>query len=121
MRINPLSERAENFLIAPIAIPLAIVIVPAVLVALAINWPYSRWRHWLWTRREARGAHPWFAWRPVKLDGFYYDRKDAFVWLEQVDRRVIGGDAWAYRFPGELDRWERRDAARALPAAEGEK
>lgn len=115
MRIAPFSERTQLILLSPIIVP----VTAAAIVVFAPVVPFL----WLWNRLESihrkkwqeRGRHSWFAWRPVKLSGFYFNRADRFVWLEIVERDKLH-EGWAYRFPGELDRWESRaNDAKAHP------
>lgn len=47
----------------------------------------------------------WFAWRPVKVEGFK-DRRPEWVWLEIVQRRAIvnqGEPVWVYRSLDHID------------------
>jgi hypothetical protein len=95
----------------PIIAPLAVIAIAMFLLAAPILWPISKLRDLIGERRKAKGWHRWFAWRPVKLPGFYFDRDDSFVWLETIDRKWLGG--WSYRFPDELDFWERREVLKS--------
>lgn len=78
------SERAQMIMIAPIAIPAALILAPAVLTGVGIHWllmklfpaPSLEW-------------HSWFAWRPVPL-GHWADHvgnRGGWAWLETVERR----------------------------------
>lgn len=83
MRWQPPSERVQFALASPLVIPaavfLAAVILPLVPLFIASDW---------WTRRQiAKGWHRWFAWRPVRFDGFWYDMPSQWMWLETVERR----------------------------------
>lgn len=85
MKWHSPSERTQNILIAPIAVPLALVaaaiILPAIGVDRLISAMLKPFRAGLeWSR--------WFAWRPVQT-GDIWDDDRRWVWLETVERRNI--------------------------------
>lgn len=108
MRFAPISERAQTVLLLPIIVPLVVAATVMFLCVAPIAYPLNKAMQWVECRRKAKGPHQWFAWRPVKMSGFYYDRPTDFAWLETVERTWNSG--WSYRYPGELDIWERKEA-----------
>ncbi len=40
-----------------------------------------------WTRISKTEWHPWFAWRPVVVDGLNIYTRRHWVWLEKVERK----------------------------------
>lgn len=51
-----------------------------------------------WRTTDLFEWHPWFAWRPVYLEG----KPNDYVWLERLERKYYGdglGGHWAYRLP----------------------
>ena len=109
MRMAPLSERSQMLLLSPIIVPVCVAGFVAFVVIGPLAWALSKVSEVINEKRRMRGRHLWFAWRPVWLNGFYYDRGDKLVWLETIERRFSG--AWFYNFPGELDKWERQEVA----------
>lgn len=96
------SERTQLIILSPVLIPCAAFIIAAALPVFAIEWLYRRygpprlkWRHW-------------FAWRPVKCEGFFYDQPNKWVWLETVERRGGIFDDCEYRIIGWGDEAEAR-------------
>lgn len=84
MKIRPLSDRAQFWLLSPIVIPLGT-------IAFVTMYPCFKLAEWNNDRLERRGYHNWFAWRPVRhFNGTHY------MWLETVQRRR-GGSHWFYR------------------------
>lgn len=111
MRFRPLTDREQTILAMPIIVPMVVFMAPFVCAAAPFAWSLHKFISWNYDRRRAKGWHRWFAWHPVWLSGFYYNRKDCYAWLEPVDRKWNGG--WDYRHPNELDRWEQRAALAA--------
>lgn len=75
--------------------PVLIVIVPIAFVALSPLMLLSLWEKYF---PRQHGWKTWFAWRPVKVDGFYYNEESRWVWLEKVER-TFGYDNREYRLP----------------------
>ncbi|ASK88499.1 hypothetical protein SPHFLASMR4Y_01752 [Sphingorhabdus sp. SMR4y] len=94
-------------LLSPVLIPCAAAMLVAVATLGPFVWLTYRANEIYEIRQKRKGLHKWFAWRPVRLKGFWFDRKDSFVWLETVEREYQLG--WVYRFVGEKDFYQRRD------------
>jgi len=109
MRFSPPSQKMQTVLLLPIIIPVVVCVVPIAVCVAPIAYPLSKFLQWVERRRKAKGKHRWFAWHPVEMHGFYYDRKTDYAWLEYVDRTWRNG--WDYCYPDELNRWERYDQA----------
>ena len=87
------SDRTQMILLSPIAIPLAIIVVPAIFALVGLAW---LWENVLF---PAHGWRPWFAWRPVRLDQWPTE----WAWLERVEKRRIGNVGNIYRALAEQD------------------
>jgi len=89
------SDRTQMWLVAPVAVPLAILALPAILFYVAGTWITGK-------LRPSFEWHPWFAWRPVPLDGWWshVGRRGSWAWLTTVERRARPYD-WPteYRLP----------------------
>lgn len=102
---NPPSERTVNILVAPIAIPCAILLGAIILPLFPIFWAWEKWDRY----RFRKPWHRWFAWRPVKT-GAWYDKGRRWVWLEMIERvrdQHASDNGWLYRAtPTPTDREE---------------
>lgn len=94
MRWKAPSERTQTILLMPILAPVTVVALvafgPPIAVMLGLDWLRNRYgppRKTTW--------YPWFAWRPVRCDGFFYDQPDRWVWFETIQRHPRG----KYRMP----------------------
>ena len=85
--MNPLSERTQLILLPPIIVPVMVVAAPPLFAMGCLLWAFSKWDDY----RSRKSWHQWFAWHPVNLDGWCYDRPSKWVWLETVERRRWGG------------------------------
>jgi hypothetical protein len=95
---NP-SPEVQNILAAAIAIPVCIILIPALLAAFVIVWPIERYRQW----SQSRGWHRWFAWHPVYCgDPWEDDRPRKWVWLEIVSRHTWQYGSTDYRWPEQV-------------------
>lgn len=97
MKWKPPSQRVQNILIAPVAIPAAVALAAIILPVVPVIWAWDKWD----TYRFRKPWHRWFAWRPVKL-GAWYDKDRRWVWLEMVERvhdRFAAEGDWLYREP----------------------
>lgn len=110
MKWSTPSTRVQNILIAPIGIPIAIVLFPAILVAWTTETLIQKYRGW----RQSKGWHRWFAWHPVYCGDFWCldETPQKWVWLETVYRHQWWhGDTeyrWVHQVPdgdGEPD-WQ---------------
>lgn len=102
MRWRPPSERVQLCLVAPIAIPVGVML--AVWLSPLIAWAFIEAK--LRKRQRGRGRHIWFAWHPVKFDAFWHnDVESQWFWLERVERRR-NSDRWQYWPVGFVDPYE---------------
>lgn len=71
-------------LVAPLALPAAIIVAPAILFAVGFHWLLTKLFPTL-----SREWHRWFAWRPVPLDHWseHVGQQGKWAWLETVERR----------------------------------
>lgn len=91
------SQKVQDILIAPIAIPAALAFAVLILPCVPLIWEWNKWDDY----RFRKPWHRWFAWRPVKL-GAWYDKDRRWVWLEMLERKHDRYDAdinWVYRVP----------------------
>jgi hypothetical protein len=94
---NP-SPKVQNILIAPIAIPAVIVLLPPILLAVG----GEKLINWFLARQEARGWRPWFAWRPVYCGHRWSDTPRKWVWLETICRHDWRDGDTEYRWPEQV-------------------
>lgn len=79
------SERAQFWLAAPVALPIAAMAVPFILLGVGIHWVLMKL-----FPRPSEEWHPWFAWRPVSLEHWseHVGKRGGWAWLETVERRA---------------------------------
>lgn len=94
MKWNPPSERVMLVLLSPLIVPATAFLFIGLLPILAVSWLQDRFDH---NRGQWR---QWFAWRPVYCDGFWYDQRSKWVWLETIERRGFWLDNSEYRLKG---------------------
>ena len=109
MRFKPLSERAQMIILAPIVFPLAALAVPFVLPMAAIAWCLNKFASWKGARNSLAPRRQWFAWRPVKFDGFWEDVPTQWLWLERVEALWTRKE-WQYRPLGFVSRFDEPSA-----------
>lgn len=86
------SQRTQFILLSPIIVPAGLLLAAMILPAV----PFILLAAKLAEHRRAKGWHRWFAWYPVRFDGFFYDRPSCWFWLETVERCLWSGN-WSYR------------------------
>lgn len=92
MKWQPLNDKVKIILAAPIVIPAAVILFPAIIIGVWIPDKIQAWK------RKRFGPYfdksqTWFAWHPVKLDWSPGDDwSEQWAWLENVERKL--GD-WA--------------------------
>lgn len=79
MRWKTPSERTQMILLSP-ALIIAVPIIYVALSPLLLLGLYEKYFP------PKRGWKSWFAWRPVRCDGFFYNQPDKWAWLEKVER-----------------------------------
>jgi len=95
MRWKPPSERVQMILLSPILIPVTLAALPIIAVMAGPAWLIDRYSAWRRTQYRANPIRRWFAWRPVKFDGFWDGVPSQWLWLETVEARWRGD--WKYR------------------------
>lgn len=93
MRWQTPSERTQLILMSPIILPIAAAGIVLFVVGSPLWWPLHKYYQHL----DAKGWHPWFAWRPVYYDGFMAGQPSKWIWLETVERCVPYNGRNAYR------------------------
>ena len=92
MKWKPPGDRSIAIALAPIWIPATAVFALAILPMIATEWLSARWRKW----QTGKGTRDWFAWYPVKFDGFWEDQPSEWMWLETVRYVNFGRGEWRY-------------------------
>lgn len=93
MIIKPLSQRAQNILFAPIVIPLAVVVVPIVLVMMAAYKACE----WIGKKLDPPVWRRWFALWPAECDPWPDGGFNGWVWLEMIWRNPAAPGWTKYR------------------------